>query len=332
MDLAERSGGGGFAFDRAEQLGQRSMQLALEHRLDVRKWRCRHLVLQRAEHVQRALRQQVCTRTEKLPHLDQEHAQLERGLTVSRQDLDQALDVRLCVGLAALAGTEDPSALAIDHPQRPQQEARHAREADNLRRQEETRGGGPAPGGGAAGPARGRGEVRRPAPARGGRAGGGAGSCSCSVWLGVVSRHGCHASRRCRCALSMRLSQYYGRPRPRGGSEHAGKRSSSSSPRPGCGPAPDAGAGAPGVVGGGQRLPPRPGDAGGAGGGGLRRGGLRPLPDRDAPADGVPLPGHRRDSHGLDGPRRRAAGGASGGYGTAPRLGFAAAARGPPPR
>ena len=110
----------------------RLVQLRLDHRHDVAERRRRHFVLQRAEHVEGPLRQQIGARAEELAELDHQHAELDRRLAERDQHVDEQLDVGLHVGVALLARAQDAAALAIDDPDRPQQQPRHAHEADRL--------------------------------------------------------------------------------------------------------------------------------------------------------------------------------------------------------
>ena len=108
-------------------------ELGLDHRHDMREGLRRHLVLQGGEDGERALRQEIGPRTEELPELDHQDAELQRGGAELRQHPDQDLDIGADVALAPRPRPQDAPPLPIDHPDRPQQEPRDFERADHLR-------------------------------------------------------------------------------------------------------------------------------------------------------------------------------------------------------
>ena len=132
MHLAKRGRGSGLGIDRAEQDVDRLVQLRLDDRHDVAERSRWHFVLQGAEHVEGPLRQEIGARAEELAELDHQDAELDRRLAKRDQHVDEQLEVGLDVGVALLAGAQHAAPLAIDDPDRPQQQPRHAHEPDRL--------------------------------------------------------------------------------------------------------------------------------------------------------------------------------------------------------
>src|SRR6266567_2740756 len=94
----------------------------------------RHLVLQRTEHGQRLFRQEVGTRAEELPQFNQQHAQLDGGDAKGDEHLDQHVNVRLNLVIAALAGANYAASLAVNDPDGPEEKARYSEKSHHLRK------------------------------------------------------------------------------------------------------------------------------------------------------------------------------------------------------
>src|SRR6266568_629105 len=119
VDLTERGGGSGFTLQHTEYLLDRFTQFRFDNGNDVTEWGGRHLVLQRTEHFERPLWQQVCTRTEKLPQLNHQYAELHCSPAEDHQYLDQHFYIGLDLVIAALASAYHAASFAINNPNRP---------------------------------------------------------------------------------------------------------------------------------------------------------------------------------------------------------------------
>src|SRR5579883_754715 len=139
MHLAQRGRGGGLALQHAEDLLNRLAQLRFNDRNHVVERFGRNFVLERGQYVQCLLRQEISTRTEKLTQLDEQHAQLDRGLAKRDQHVDQHFNVWLHIVIAPFVSTYDTPPLSINDPERPQQQARNSQEAHDLRKSIDTR-------------------------------------------------------------------------------------------------------------------------------------------------------------------------------------------------